>query len=698
MNRHLGRKKTRRAWNVMKAIVILGCTVLALEQVVLLVEEYLSFPTNTLYVIEDVEEIPAPAFTFCPKPSVTSRFPPSLNSSYEVEAFLGGATFVEKFKKHAISLEFMIHTFTNDWMLYLVQSTVNGETIKPLYLGNDQEGIPFAIKIEVYVHDEREAFTYFHFFEPEQVILFDNSLTRLFIRPEVIQKRNKRTDPCIDDDDYSYTRACVFASGSQFMFQCKENCIWEKMQARDNNLARPSCLMPSLLTKEANLTIPECKNWKDETHSFSLIPHFLEKEKVTLLDLLSNIGGIVGICLGASLITLFDIAEMNIVTVREPLLLLLDSCEIVTGITRFRDQWHTIPNLEVGENDQRPSFSEAERQLFHEGFIRWRKTRSTHNIRKSIFILGCSVLALKQVMLLIEEYLLVPTNTLYVIEDADKIPAPAFTFCPRPSVTKQFPPRMFKWEEIREFLNGSTYAEAFNKISVSLHQLIVEAPNNDWLDLEDKVTVNGETIMSLRSGMGHWSERIYPEKYIGNEELGGYLYFKCFTLHLKREIPTGTKTCRETLFQLNLTAITNHTEARVEVYVHDVREAFTNSRFFEPEQVLLPKGTINRIFIRPVVIQRQSRRTDPCVMDEDYSSTRIPHFLEKEKVTLLDLLSNIGGIVGVCLGASLITLIDFIEKCFLSHRKHRLTKFGEWTIKPEVVEKRKAHQGNQLKY
>lgn len=39
------------------------------------------------------------------------------------------------------------------------------------------------------------------------------------------------------------------------------------------------------------------------------VPHLLEQEKVTLLDLLSNIGGIVGICLGVSLVTVFDIIE-----------------------------------------------------------------------------------------------------------------------------------------------------------------------------------------------------------------------------------------------------------------------------------------------------------------------------------------------------------------------------------------------------
>ena len=103
-------------------------------------------------------------------------------------------------------------------------------------------------------------------------------------------------------------------------------------------------------------------------------------------------------------------------------------------------------------------------------------------------------------MLLIEEYLLFPTVTLYVKEEYGKIPAPAFTFCPRPSVTTPIPPGINADPQIEAFLNGSTFAEAFNKVSVSLHQVIVEAPNNDWLDIEHNVTVNGETIMNLRSG------------------------------------------------------------------------------------------------------------------------------------------------------------------------------------------------------
>ena len=35
-----------------------------------MIDEYLSFPTNTLYVINNVITVPPPAFTICPKPSL----------------------------------------------------------------------------------------------------------------------------------------------------------------------------------------------------------------------------------------------------------------------------------------------------------------------------------------------------------------------------------------------------------------------------------------------------------------------------------------------------------------------------------------------------------------------------------------------------------------------------------------------------
>ena len=59
---------------------------------------------------------------------------------------------------------------------------------------------------------------------------------------------------------------------------------------------------------------------------------------------------------------------------------------------------------------------------------------------------------------------------------------------------------------------------------------------------------------------------------------------------------------------------------------------------------------------------------------------QVPHFLEKEKMTFVDLLSSIGGIIGVCLGASLLTLFNIIERGYanMHHkiRKRRIEAIG----------------------
>ena len=49
------------------------------------------------------------------------------------------------------------------------------------------------------------------------------------------------------------------------------------------------------------------------------VSYILEKEKMNLLDLLSNIGGIVGLCLGVSLISVFDLVEFIYFIVRDRL-------------------------------------------------------------------------------------------------------------------------------------------------------------------------------------------------------------------------------------------------------------------------------------------------------------------------------------------------------------------------------------------
>ncbi|CAG0905669.1 unnamed protein product [Darwinula stevensoni] len=196
-----------------------------------------------------------------------------------------------------------------------------------------------------------------------RVDLRENTTISLFLNPEVIQTLSKKDDPCIHDDNHSYMR-------------CMENCFWMRFQSNPN----VSCIIPSLMTEEVNLMKPACGNREDE-HNFLMrlvvaqsidvprmrptdcncpkrcnvidyrisadpnptcqlemgdaniggatiyinfpskrIPYILEKEKVTLQDLLSNIGGIVGVCLGISLITIFDIIDQICYSVRSKIL------------------------------------------------------------------------------------------------------------------------------------------------------------------------------------------------------------------------------------------------------------------------------------------------------------------------------------------------------------------------------------------
>ncbi|CAG0887406.1 unnamed protein product, partial [Darwinula stevensoni] len=255
-----------------------------------MIDEYLSFPTNTLYMTDYIGSIPAPAFTICPRPSLKAAFAREWSQNYK------------KFKDASLSLA--------DFVL--------------------QAG---RRPIQVFVHDQKEKFAYLESFKPEHVLVLNNTVTNIAIRPEFIQKQNKKDDPCTLDEDYSYMR-------------CIENCFWKRAQTSP----RLPCLIPSLLPDGANLTKPECqdKNEEDKQQTYisgtgsnislwsncscvkrcklidyhlflnpvnpcewragqgnatglaslmfsfpsNRMAHILEMEKVTLLDLLSNIGGI----------------------------------------------------------------------------------------------------------------------------------------------------------------------------------------------------------------------------------------------------------------------------------------------------------------------------------------------------------------------------------------------------------------------
>ncbi|CAG0893853.1 unnamed protein product [Darwinula stevensoni] len=401
-----------------KAIVIVVSAALAFRQVILLVEEYASFPTNTLYVIEDTETVRAPAFTICPKPSARANSKFSLET-WKDEKTAKQSTIAEKFNDIFIPFEDLIKidplfkswirntsTMNGETIMTLSQiknaSTINGETFmtdsngtgdwrertfyrrarndsrlpyykcltmflmdemstggkpcKEYFIGINFNAITTtkldarSAKVEVFVHDQREKFARLYLFEPENIVLRNNTVTTLLIRPEFIEKQNRWQDPCTLDEGYSYSR-------------CMEKCFWKNIQL-DKDLP---CLNPSLLPEEAILLKPKCQdieterkhlqklttayenhtllaycncpkrckvadyhifvdpspacqeefdNYTDAGYAWLAIsfpskrvPIFLEKEKVSLTDLLANIGGIIGICLGVSLVGLFEFID-----------------------------------------------------------------------------------------------------------------------------------------------------------------------------------------------------------------------------------------------------------------------------------------------------------------------------------------------------------------------------------------------------
>ena len=68
--------------------------------------------------------------------------------------------------------------------------------------------------MNVFVHDQKEKFTTLKSFTAEKLSLLNDTVTSIFIRPEMIQKLSKHEDPCIIDEGYSYTRVSCNAKNS----------------------------------------------------------------------------------------------------------------------------------------------------------------------------------------------------------------------------------------------------------------------------------------------------------------------------------------------------------------------------------------------------------------------------------------------------------------------------------------------------
>ena len=114
----------------------------------------------------------------------------------------------------------------------------------------------------------------------------------------------------------------------------------------------------------------------------------------------------------------------------------------------------------------------------------------------------------QQVLELVYEYLSHPASTLFVMKDMDFVPAPAFTFCPRPSLSSNALGRQSGSSSVNPFLimPNSTVTDSFKKLALSMEELFLQVDDyfinvNDWIfEVENTSTINGETIMHLANG------------------------------------------------------------------------------------------------------------------------------------------------------------------------------------------------------
>ena len=115
---------------------------------------------------------------------------------------------------------------------------------------------------------------------------------------------------------------------------------------------------------------------------------------------------------------------------------------------------------------------------------------------------------------MMDEYLSFPTNTLYTIDEVDKVPAPAFTICPRPSV-KAFP-SLPQTPTFQEFMDSS----------LSLKDVVSDILGNNpfW----NYSTVNNESIIEISdSKFPHWVQTWKLQRY------------KCIILYFMQEVGIG---------------------------------------------------------------------------------------------------------------------------------------------------------------
>ncbi|CAG0894538.1 unnamed protein product [Darwinula stevensoni] len=217
----------------------------------------------------------------------------------------------------------------------------------------------------------------------------------------------------------------------------------------------------------------------------------------------------------------------------------------------------------------------------------------TQDAVRAIMLVACGALALRQVILLIDEFSSSPTTTSYEIDDVNSILPPAFTFCLKPSIKSGF-----SEDSCREM-------KRFQNASVSLKDFVIIAPSKGN-DVKFAPAINGEIILPLSKNGGHWVERTFYQK-------DTVRYFKCFTLFLAKNVSTGTRNCLRQMFIFDFKAFSaiEHERMEMEVFVHDQREQYSSFHQFRSENFILLNDTVTSVSFRPEVVEKQSTKKEP---------------------------------------------------------------------------------------
>ncbi|CAG0899144.1 unnamed protein product [Darwinula stevensoni] len=367
---------------IIRTAIIISTTALAIVQVQSLVSDYMSFPTNTLYLVEEKSSIPSPAITICPKYSISRSRMAALNLTEsdfsDKAAIIGegasrlGLPQAEFFDLVRLELLQLLHTtyYWNDLGGKWSQRTFYSWDVSEFYEcftltvpvprntgpgGCNENCIILEFKnllsyrnrdrpnAEVYIHEAEEPYSELPVFGAVQILIHNDSTTEIFLTPELMEFQDKSSAPCTRDSNHSYIKCveeCFFGEalldpdvecvvtillppwknwttekpecGTENQWSFLEMGLYEK---RDEYLGKcGGCKKRCTATEYAIVgkPTPSCG-----TNSGSLmfsfpskkVGTFQEQPAMSLLALLSNIGGILGLCLGISLLNIYDLFE-----------------------------------------------------------------------------------------------------------------------------------------------------------------------------------------------------------------------------------------------------------------------------------------------------------------------------------------------------------------------------------------------------